>query len=263
MNLIQCVRGGLNHGMFPDLLIQQPAEPLAGGTLPCGDNVSLVQGFLMPEPHHSWTFYFIVTLIIGYAIAKIFIGQLLNSTFMATIRYNYAASMFKDNSQLQRQRDLILFAFYFLNTAFFLMLVSEHFSFLPYGYKGFNLLVFYILLLAGLFLGRIVLTNIAGHIFLISSLLREQRYLGFAYNKMMGILLLPLNFILMYMPEIPSRFAMYLAMFVIVILLLMKGFRGIVFSQKHRVFNFYLFLYLCALEIVPLLLLYKWFTSTA
>jgi len=260
MNLIRCVSGVKKDGMALDTMIQQPAGPLYGGTTPFCNHMPLIQGYLIPEPHQTWPFYFIVTFIIGYAVAKIILGQLLSSTSMATVRYNYATSMFKDNSQLQRQRDLVLFSFYFLNTAFFLMLLAENVNIFPYRLTGFGLFSFFIMLLFVLFFGRIVLTTITGHLFLISGLLKEHLYLGYIYNKMIGILLLPLNFIIMYTPDIVSQIMIYFALFIMASLLLMKVLRGITFIRKHRIFNFYLFLYLCALEIVPLLLLYKWFT---
>jgi hypothetical protein len=41
-------------------------------------------------------------------------------------------------------------------------------------------------------------------------------------------------------------------------IVLLRLIRGVVFSYKKDVLIIYMFLYLCALEIVPLVLLYRW-----
>jgi hypothetical protein len=45
---------------------------------------------------------------------------------------------------------------------------------------------------------------------------------------------------------------------ILVIVILMRVVRGVVFSFKKDVLIFYMFLYLCALELVPLAILYRW-----
>lgn len=228
------------------------------------NNSGLIQGtpgFLVNETTPIWYFYLLMTLIVGYAVAKTFLGQLITSTFMATVRYNIAEGMYKDNSQLQRQRDNALYGFYFVTTGLFFMLLSDRMELEPFGLSGFRLFLFYSVLLMALFFARILITIIVGHVFLIHELLRENLYMEFTYNKLLGILLLPLNFIIVYSEEILAKWTFYIALFIIIVLVFMKMARGVVFSTKKRVFNFYLFLYLCALEIVPLLLFYKWFTT--
>jgi hypothetical protein len=50
----------------------------------------------------------------------------------------------------------------------------------------------------------------------------------------------------------------WMTLFVLGLTYLMRLVRGIVFSFKKDVLIFYMFLYLCALEIAPLVLLYRW-----
>ncbi len=218
-------------------------------------------GFLVNETTPIWYFYILMTLVVGYAITKTFLGQLITSTFLATVRYNIAEGMYKDNSQLQRQRDNALYGFYFVTTGLFFMLLSEKLGLEPLGLYGFHLFVFYSVLLTALFFVRSLMVVIIGHIFLILDLLREYLYIGFTYNKLLGILLLPLNFMIVYSEGILTEWLMCTTLFIIIILVFMKMVRGVVFFIEKRVFSFYMFLYLCALEIVPLLLFYKWFTT--
>lgn len=235
-------------------------EPIFGELTALSDVLTNSTGFLVNAGPQTWYFYFLSALIISYVIAKTYLGQLLTNTFTATVRYNIAEGMFKDNSQLQRQRDNALYGFYFLSLGFFLMLLSEKLQLFPYGFTGFKLLLFYIILLAGFFFVRVLVANIVGHIFLVRDLLREYLYVVFTYNKLIGILFLPVNFIITYTSGILQEYLFYAALIVLAVLVFMKIVRGIIFSLEKRIFSFYLFLYLCALEIVPILLLYKWFS---
>jgi hypothetical protein len=236
-------------------------EPLSGEVSGLTDSLINCSGFLINSGSQTWYFFFLFSLMIGYVIAKTHLGHLLTSTFTTTVRYNIAEGVFKDNSQLQRQRDNALYGFYFLSMAFFLMLMSEKLELFPYGLSGFKMLLFYLTTLAGLFFGKVLLVNIVGHIFSVRDLFREYLYMGFTYNKLLGILFLPVNFIIAYSLGTLQEISFYTALIILGTLIFMKIIRGIVFSRDKRVFSFYLFLYLCALEIVPILLLYKWFST--
>ncbi len=235
--------------------------PLTGETGEITSGPFAASGFVIEEMSTAWYFYFLIILITGYAVAKTYLGQLLPDTFHSTVRYNYAEGLFRDNSQLQRQRDSVLYTFYFFSVAFFLMILSEKESIHPYNLAGPRLLLFYILLLVVLFFGRMILANIVGHIFFARNLFREYLYTGYTYNKLMGIVFLPLNIVLVFTSGILEDLAVITSLSVITTLLIAKIYRGIIFSRVKGVFSFYLFLYLCALEIVPVLLCYKWFSS--
>lgn len=215
-------------------------------------------GQLIPAANENWYFYFLMILIAGYALARAFLGQLLSSTFFSVLSYNNAASMFKDNSQLQRQRDIILYGYYFLSISFFIMLVAQHYSLNPSNLQSYDLFAIVTLIVVGYFVLRVVINNLLGVVFNNLGMFRENIYLGYSFNKLAGILLLPINFAILYTSGIFKEILILTGFAVILLMILMKIARGIQFSFRHDVFNFYLFLYLCALEIVPLLLIYKW-----
>jgi hypothetical protein len=235
------------------------SDPLISQMLTNNTLLSESSGFVISAPDQAWIFYFFIILITGYAVARAFLGQLLSSTFYSVLRYNTALSMFKDNSQLQRQRDNALHALYFITTGFFLMLLAQDLNLHPYGFAGFRLFIFLSLVVPGFFYLRIMLLNLLGVVFYNRNLYREYLYLSYSYNKLIGIILLPLNFILVYTTGTLREVFMIFTLVALGVLLILKVFRALQFSIKHNVFNFYLFLYLCALEIVPILLIYKWF----
>jgi hypothetical protein len=240
--------------------VEAVAAPLRGTTMLQPGSFSGTPGFLVENAGTDWHFYFLVFMLIAYAVARAFLGQLLNRTFTAAVRYNTAVSMYKDNSQLQRQIDTVLYGFYFVSAGFLLMLIAQHFTLFPYGFKGAELFGFFMALILSVFFLRIVVVNIVGHVFFNLKLFREYLFHAFVYNKLFGMLSLPVSIIIVYTDGILNDIAVWSALGMVVVLLIMRIYRGFLFAGKNRVLNFYLFLYLCALELVPMLLLYKWFT---
>lgn len=234
--------------------------PISGETLLLPPSFAGDPGFLVQHVSVSWYFYFLVSLLIAYAVARAFLGELLKTTFNAAVRYNTAVAMYKDNSQLQRQLDTVLYGFYFASMGFFIMLIARYFNLYPYELRNVELFGFFTALIVAVFYIRIVLVNIVGHVFFNLNLFRESLYHGFIFNKLMGILALPMSIVIVYTTGKLHDAVVWTALGIMGIMLIMKMYRGLLFSQKNRVLNFYLFLYLCALEIVPMLLLYKWFT---
>lgn len=243
-----------------DSSVKTMVVPLSGETLLQPQSFSGDPGFLVQNVSVAWHFYFLVSLLIIYAVARAFLGQLLNNTFNAAVRYNTAVAMYKDNSQLQRQLDTVLYGFYFVSMGFFMMLTARYFNLFPYGLRDAELFGFFTALIIVVFYLRIIIVNIVGHVFFSLKLFREYLYHGFIYNKLMGILALPLGIAMVYTTGKLHDTVVWTSLGIMGIMLIMKMYRGILFSQKNRVLNIYLFLYLCALEIVPMLLLYKWFT---
>ena len=86
-------------------------------------------------------------------------------------------------------------------------------------------------------------------------------YHGFIYNKLLGVALLPFLVFLLYTRGTLGTVFFYLATAMVLGVFAMRSIRGIVFSFKKGVSGFYMILYLCALEIVPILLIYKWISS--
>lgn len=166
--------------------------------------------------------------------------------------------MFNSNSLLQNQLDGILYLLYFLSLSFMLYYMELRIGLTPYHLQGILLFVFNLALLALLFFGRIVLHNITGFLFNRVKIIREYLYNMFVFNKLSGIIVLPLMFLLVYTKGLLQEIIFWVVIFVLSSILLMRFIRGMVFSYRKEFLNFYMFLYLCALEILPVVLIYRW-----
>jgi len=229
--------------------MKQVANVAAGG-------MEMIEKVQIQQP--TWYFIYLFLLIGLLAWVRINYGNILIESFQASTNFQVAIRMFKDNSLLQNQLDYILYIYYFLTIAFLLYYIELRVDMQPYELQGALLYFFNLAVLAGVFLGRILLINIAGFLFKRGSILREYLYNIFIFNKLAGLVVLPLVFLLVYTKGSLQELFFWITLFVLSSVIVMRLIRGFVFSYKKEVLIFYMFLYLCALELSPLVLLYRW-----
>ena len=206
----------------------------------------------------AWYFIYLVLLIGVFAWIRLYYGNILIQTVQASANFRGASRAFKDNSLFQNQLDQLLYLFYFLSMAFLLFYLELRIDLRPYGLQGGLLYLFNLGLLTAVFFGRLILINIAGFLFNRVTIMREYLYNMFIFNKLSGLLILPLMFLLVYTRGILQEMFFIIVIFVLSSIVIMRLIRGVVFSYRKEVLFFYMFLYLCALEIAPLVLLYRW-----
>jgi hypothetical protein len=212
----------------------------------------------IPVHQPAWLFFLLFILLGIFAWIRIYYGSILEQTLQASVNFQVATRMFMDNSLLQKQLDNFLYLFYLLSTGFLVYIAETRFQFFPYGITGVPLLLFNLLLLAGLFFTRILLVNLAGLLFNRIRIFREYLYNAYIFNKLLGVTLLPLLLFIVYTTGVIGKVFQWATVTAVSVILIMRLIRGIVYSFKKDISIFYMFLYLCALEIVPLALLYKW-----
>ena len=229
---------------------------VAEGIVPVEGGLNLVEKMQIFNP--VWLFIYLFILLGFFAWIRLYYGNILIQTVQASANFQVATRMFKDNSLLQSQLDKILYALYFMSMAFLLFIVKEEVELTPNNLNGILLYLFNLALLVGIFFGRIVLINLTGLLFNRIRIFREYLYNIFIFNKLMGMIILPLLLFVVYTSGVLQGVFFWLTVFTVVLVVMMRLFRSVIFSFKKDVSLFYMFLYLCALEIVPLVLLYKW-----
>jgi len=218
--------------------------------------LQLVERIQLYQP--TWYFVYLFLLMGLFAWIKLYYGNILTQTVQASINFQATSKMFKNNSLLQNQLDVALYLFYFLSMTFLLYYVELRIAILPYGLQGGQLFFFNLALLVALLLGRVVIHTFIGILFGRLRIIREYLYNMFIFNKLSGLVALPLLFMLVYTRGTLQDVLFWISIFALASIVVMRVIRAIVFSYRKEVLIFYMFLYLCALEIAPLVLLYRW-----
>lgn len=77
-------------------------------------------------------------------------------------------------------------------------------------------------------------------------------------NKVIGYFLLPALFILAYVPDAAQFFVLYIILAILTIIYLYRGLRGLAIGANTILFHkFHFFIYLCTVEIAPVVILLK------
>jgi hypothetical protein len=235
--------------VFKSSEIEHVSNVAAGG-------MEVIQKIQFQQP--AWYFIYLFLLIGLFAWIRVNYGNILIQSVQASTNFQVAIRMFKDNSLLQNQLDIALYIYYFLTMAFLLYYIELRVDLSPYKLQGGLLYLFNFALLVGIFLSRVLLLNIAGIFFKRVKIIREYLYNIFIFNKLSGLVVLPLLFLLVYTTGFLQNLLFWGVVFILSCIVLMRLIRGIVFSYRKEVLIFYMFLYLCALELAPLVLLYRW-----
>ena len=212
------------------------------------------QRFSLPDK--DFLFYLIVGILLLYG-------------FINTMYPQYFPKLFSQFSQstmrMMQNRDQLLqnsFASLTLNVCFILSfslmasLIIFNSHLLPISFwQGY---LYIALFFTSLYLGKWVCLEIAGAIFNTKELVKSYIFVVFMVNKVLGFLLVPFVLILAFARPFYYSAAIYGAAGVSVLLLLYRYLFSITsVRNKLHLSSFHFFLYLCAFEILPLLILYK------
>jgi hypothetical protein len=212
----------------------------------------------VPLHHPAWMFILLFVMLGLLAWIRMYYGSQLFQLFQASANYQVAYRMFKDNSALQNQLDNILNGLYYLSFAYFIYMIELRFQWFPYTLSGLGLYAFNLLLVMLWNFSRILLLNLSGFFFESMGIFREYLYNSFIYNKIVGVVLLPVLIFVVYTRGMVQEAIFWICLAMLAGVVVMRAIRGFVFSSKKDVSIFYMFLYLCALELAPLILLYRW-----
>jgi hypothetical protein len=203
--------------------------------------------------------------LLFYAI----IGLLLLYGFIINIFPQYIPKLFSQFSQsslrMMQHREQLLqnsFASLTMNIGFVMSfsllatLVIFNGHLLPINFwEGYlYMCIFFI----GLYLGKYICLTIAGYIFNTKELVQTYIFVVFMINKVLGILLIPFILIVAFAKPSLHPIALTGAGLLMLLLILYRYLFSLTsVRNKLHISSFHFFLYLCAFEVLPILILYK------
>ncbi|OIQ30111.1 MAG: DUF4271 domain-containing protein [Bacteroidetes bacterium MedPE-SWsnd-G2] len=115
--------------------------------------------------------------------------------------------------------------------------------------------------IAAIFIVKVMIERLLSSIFEIDEIIERYIFQKSSYKNFGGLLLIPINALLLYSIHPTTESILYLLVPVLIINLL--GFIRILRSNQNLIIShfFYFILYLCALEIAPYILLYKYISN--
>ncbi len=199
-------------------------------------------------------FIFSFTLI---ALMRFLNSKYLTYLFKSIIIYSVSNRLFREKSSLSQRVSYFMTIQFFISMGMFAFQIFEYYNIGILQYSGFfRFVAITLIIFAGALLYRLFF-KLLGYIFNAKQKMNEYFYSVNLFIQATGIVLLPIIILAQYV-AFPTYIKPHLiALSVLFIIYLLRTLRGIqIFVGKHLPI-FYMILYLCALEILPLFIIAK------
>jgi len=202
-------------------------------------------------------FYLLLGLLFYFALVKLFFGKYLA---------NLLTLFFRASMRQQQLREQVIqspFPSLLLNILFVIsggLFGAFLFRFYNYGNQDMFWIHFLYctVLLAVLYLLKFVILRMTGWIFNINRTVETYLFVVFMTNKIIGIFLLPFLVLISFAGSPGTEIGITLSISMICIFYIYRIIAGYATLHKEiKISGLHFFLYLCAFEIAPLLLIYK------
>jgi hypothetical protein len=205
----------------------------------------------------DWMFAIIVVLLILFAWIRVGFGRFVNTVVQASYNFFTARRIFEE-ANVVRSRIFIFFnLLFFINISLFTSQSIDFFNINPSGFKGFSLFGICFAMFFLIYMFKSFILWLLDFLFLTQGGFSSYNFTIFLYNKVYGLLLIPIVSVLPFVSIYFAQIIIYIGIGLFGLFYIFRIFRGFQLALKNRLSIFYLFLYLCALEILPLLVLYK------
>ena len=200
---------------------------------------------------------FIICGLALFTITKYNFRKNLIEALKSFFNYRKAIRMFEERSESDRQASFMSNLLFILGSGIFISITIPFFGArLPWGSYTLSIL-FFSAATALLYIMKAGVWHVLGVVFMIQPFSKIYIYNLFLYNRNTGLMLFPLVAIIPYVAFGIMPYIVYCVIFAVVISYILKLLRIFQIIHGLNISLFYFILYLCTLEILPLLLFVK------
>ncbi len=227
------------------------------------ENLPREEGIPIVHYQNNTLFGICLVIFIFFTIIRVLFKNYLYLIINASRNYQTANTLFLEKNLRNLRGSILLNIFFFINISFFLF---EYYNFLHINHFKDTTLVIYLqilIVILGIYFIKMIILFLIGFIFEGMSEAREYLNNIFVYNKNTAIFLLPITLSIPFVYFDFKPILFYTGLFIILIFFIYRLFRGCKILFRKHVSIFYMILYLCALEILPMLVVLKILKSLA
>jgi hypothetical protein len=205
----------------------------------------------------DWLFGIFIFLILLFVWIRIFYGKFFNMLANALKSFKIASNLFREKNALIQRVSILLDAIYLIVISIFTFELARYHHLWEAGMNRFNLFMIVLNVFIIYTVLRIIILQLTGYIFFSKSTFAEYIHSTFVVNKGVGIALFPVVIMQHYFPYQWLHGILIMGILIILMAFILKAIRAYQIIIRKDILIFYLILYLCTLEILPLLLGYK------
>lgn len=205
----------------------------------------------------DWGIILILIFLFTLTLIKARGGKYLTDLFKSIFNFNISSRAIKESilsNQAASNFSIIIFVFSF---SYFIYQVLDYYVFFNKEYLNFQTFLIISGIILTIYLLKYTVYKILGIIFNQESLHSEYIFNVFLVGRVYGIALIPIIVSIAFLPENLKSGFIYFGIFLLSILLIIRTIRGVQICLNVNFSILYTFLYLCILEILPILVLYR------
>lgn len=205
----------------------------------------------------EWHFFLLIALIVMVAWIRIYYQKKYGGIFRKTLWAKYKPAINKEDRIGPDLYNFTLNAIFILSFGFLLFQGDRYYGMRAINLSGPLLFIFYCLVALVVYSVKMLVNNFNGFVFDVEILMREYTEYIYLNLKALGLIVLPLNVLITYADE---RFTPYFFLIFYIlygVFWLLRIITGMLYGISANISLSYLFLYLCTLEILPVLLFLK------
>jgi len=208
------------------------------------------------NPETDWLVVFVFIAIALFATVRYSYIKYINHLFLSLINYATSVRMLQENNYPASHGAYRLDAIFYITFSIF---VFQSFNILGLAHsaKGITYFAFVLVGVLIYFFGKKLIYMTVGSLFETQTETSEYLFNVDNFNRSLGLILLPLVALVSFSPWNNPFFLILVGLTIVIAFNLVLLQRGVIILLRKQFSIYYLFLYLCTLEILPLLLIYK------
>ena len=205
----------------------------------------------------SWVLVVILCLVLGFAVLRIAYRNDINMLMNAFFDHRFLAQQTSAGGFFTSWPFMLLFVLFGFTIGMYLYLIGSYLQ-LSYAFSGVEWYVILSLLIMGLLILKVYVLRFLGFVLMVQKAVRVYTSILFLSYFHAALLFLPLIVAFSLSSSAYAVLFIYAGMAIALFITVFQAIRGAIHVLSHYQFSkLYLFIYFCALEICPMLVLIK------
>jgi hypothetical protein len=212
---------------------------------------------LTNKPVLYWPSVLLFLVFSIYVSIKVTDPKKIIKIFISIFSIQASKQLIREDYKLYKRVSVFLSVCFILVISFLICLINDYFGLILKSHSLFYQYLFFILITTFIYLTKIISTLILSHLTSSYEIGKEYVFNLFLFCQIAGIILFPVVVFLQF-SKYPAEWFLYPGLIVCGSIYILRVFRGFVISAlEQNIGILYIILYLCALEILPLLVLVR------
>jgi hypothetical protein len=218
--------------------------------------IQLMQGTKRNVPDRDILFYILIFLLFFLGLIKTSFPKYVNSIFSLSFQATFRQTQTREQMSYNVYPAFMLNFLFVLCGGLFITLFAEFNNWSKFAF--WQLFVYSTGILLIVYVVKYAVISFTGWVFNAKEAAAEYRFVVFLINKLLGIFVIPLLFLIAYSNAFIQNISVTIVICLAIFSLAVRYLVSLARIRKNlSITAFHFFIYLCAVEIIPLLVIYK------